>query len=109
MKLIRAAAYLFGLTAFAAAFFVYAEYVYMLGFPDGYITDLGRAERQLAYVFIGISLIAGTYFVYLGWAATKNKIGVKLPVVIVLYMIFVFCLFVIDNHFHSYLDNGAGG
>lgn len=109
MKLNRITAFLFGLAAFAASLLAYLEYVYMLGFPDGYITELGYAERTLAYIFIAISLTAGACFVYLGWAAAKNKIGGKLSVVGVLYLLCVACLFAVDSYFRSHLDNGAGG
>lgn len=52
-------AYLAGCLALASALFIYAEYVHMLGFPDGFISELGYAQRKLAYVFIGISVITG--------------------------------------------------
>ena len=109
MKLNRTVAYLLGFTTFASTLLAYLDYIYMLGFPDGYITELGHAERKLAYVFIGISFVAGASFIYLGWRAAKHNVGRKLSAVAVLYSICVCCLFVIDNYFLSHLDNGVGG
>lgn len=111
MKLNRIVAFSLGLSVLASTLLVYAEYVYMLGFPDGSITELGYAERKLAFIFIGISFVAAACFINLGAAAAaaEKKIGKKLSALVVLYLISVFCLFVIDNYFRSHLDNGAGG
>lgn len=105
----RISAFLLGLIIFAETFFVYTEYIAMAGFPDGHLTELGRGERNLAYVFTAVSLIVGTYFIRLGWTAAKNKIGKRLWIVFALYSIFVICLLAVDRHFSSYLDNGLGG
>lgn len=97
MRLDRIIAYLLGLAALGAALLVYGEYIYLLGFPDGFITDLERAERNLAYIFIGVGLLASAGCVYLGWAAGRKKIYAKLALVVALYLIICICLAVIDG------------
>lgn len=72
----RIIAYSLGFIVLAFTPLVYLEYVYMLGFPDGFITDLEHAARNLAYVFIGISFVIGVGFIYLG--ATGKGLGKKL-------------------------------
>jgi len=109
MKLNRIIAFLFAITTFAAAYLVYTEYVYLLGFPDGSITELEHAERGLAYAFIGISFLAGTYFVCLGWTAGRRKIEVKLGIAVTLYSLCVFGSWFIDSYFRANLMDGSGG
>jgi ABC-type Na+ efflux pump permease subunit len=100
MKLNRIIAYLMGCLAFASSFIVYTKYIYLLGFPDGFITELGYAERKLAYIFIGISLILGVYFIYLGAIAGRKKIAKQLTTTIILHMIFIISSFIIDRCYH---------
>src|SRR5262245_47393116 len=83
----RLVAYLMGGVAFVASFLIYMEYIYLLGFPDGFITELGYAERRLAYFFIGISLLFGLRFIYLGQIAPRRETGKKLAATLSLYLI----------------------
>ena len=109
MKFGRIIAFLLVLATGVAAAFVYLEYVYMPGFPDGFITELERVERMLAYVFIGINCAAGTAFAYLGRTMERPRRGLKLCVVAALYSMAAFCLLMIAAYFASFMDNGAGG
>jgi hypothetical protein len=97
MKLNRIVAYLMGCLAFVSSFFVYIKYIHLLGFPDGFITELGYAERKLAYIFIGISVILGVYFIYLGAIARQKKINKKLATAIILHLISVISLIININ------------
>ena len=109
MKPIRLIACLMGLAALASSYLVYLSYVYMLGFPDGSITELGRAERRLAYVFIGGSVALAACFIHLGAAAGRKAAGKKLSAACVLYLMFGVVMFLIDNYYRSHLDDGVGG
>ncbi|MBC8159972.1 MAG: hypothetical protein H7Z42_02030 [Roseiflexaceae bacterium] len=105
----RVFAYLLGCVAFVASFLVYVEYIHMLGFPDGFISELGRAERQLAFLFIGTSLMLGSYVVYLGSMASRKGIGKRVSVVGLLYVLFIMTLSLADYYFRVYLTGSGGG
>jgi sorbitol-specific phosphotransferase system component IIC len=93
----------------AAALLVYEEYVHWLGFPDGRITELGYAERRLAYEFIGVSVVVGLYSVYLGAAGGRKGIGRRLGGVTVLYVVVGIVMLLLDQYYRAHLDNGVGG
>jgi hypothetical protein len=109
MKLNRILAYLIGCIILASSFIIYMDYIYMLGFPDGFITELARAERRLAYIFIGISVISASCFIYLGSAASRKRTGKKLSVVILLYLISVISISLVDYYYRLHLMDGSGG
>jgi asparagine N-glycosylation enzyme membrane subunit Stt3 len=109
MKLNRIVAYLIGCIALASTYFVYMDYIYMLGFPDGSITELGYAQRRLARIFIGISIVLGACFIYLGVIAGRKKIGKKLSVAIILYAISIIIVYLVDSYYRSHLMDGTGG
>ena len=109
MTLSRIIAYLLGGVAFVASFLIYIEYIHQLGFPDGFITELGYAERRLAYLFIGISVLFGSCFIYLGQIAPRTEIDKKLAATLILYLISILSLALIDYYYHLYLMGSAGG
>jgi amino acid permease len=109
MKWNRLFAYLMGCIALASSFLVYMKYIYLLGFPDGFITELGYAERKLAYIFIGISFILSSWFIYLGAIALRKKIGKKLLAAIILYLISIVSLYTIDYYYRLHLMDSSGG
>lgn len=109
MKLSRFFTYSFGIAAFSAIICVYSEYIYLLGFPDGFITELEYAERELAFIFIALNIVFGAFFFYLGWKALKMKIGRKLFVATILYLLILICLYLIDNDYQLRLMNSSGG
>jgi hypothetical protein len=109
MKSNRIFAYLIGCAALASTVFVYMDYVRMLGFPDGFISELGRAERKLAYVFIGIGIVSGTYFIYLGWMAARKRIGKKLLAAVFVYLVSIIILSLIDYYYRLHLMGSTGG
>jgi len=104
MKLNRILAYVMGCLALALSFLVYLEYIYLLGFPDGFITELGYAERRLALIFIGISVISASCFFYLSARNAK-----RLYVAGFVYLLFIVSLSLIDYHYRSTLTDGGGG
>lgn len=85
----RIVAYLFGCIAFVLPILAYLEFIYLLGFPDGFITELEYVERRIACMFIGVSIILGASFFYLGAVAMRKEIGKPLIAAISLYLILI--------------------
>lgn len=102
-------AFVIGAVALASSFLVYLEYIYMLGFPDGFISELDRAERQLAYVYIVGNVILSSYFIYLGWVAPRKEISKKLFVAIFLYLIFLLSIYFVDYYCRLHFTGSTGG
>ena len=109
LKWDRILSFLMAFFAGALSVVVYASFLFRLGFPDGYVTALDRAERILAYVFIGGSFPVGLWFCFLGWIAPHQRIRKKLGVSACVYAAFTILLFVIDFYLGRHLDNGFGG
>src|SRR6266550_627783 len=89
MKLKTIFPFVLGGAALALSLFVYFEYIYMLGFPDGFITELGHAERKLAQIFIAASVIFASCFIYLGWMASRKEIRNRFTAGVLLYLVFM--------------------
>src|SRR5689334_10601487 len=85
-------AFLMVVITIIASWLAYFEYIWLLGFPDGYITELGYAERKLANIFIIVNLILGLFFLYLGISSSKKYKRVMLLVSIILYIIITICI-----------------
>jgi hypothetical protein len=109
VKATRAVAYLLAGGALVLSLLAYMSYVYMLGFPDGFISELGRAQRRLAYIFTGISLALGGCFIYLGAVAPQKKIARSLAVVTALYSLVIIVVLLIDTYYRSSLTGSGGG
>ena len=109
MKLKRIAAYLLGCIALVSSFLVYMEYIHLLGFPDGLITELGYAERRIARIFVAVSVILSLYFTYLGRVAYRKEISKQLFAAIILYLIFIISIFLVDYYYRLYLIDSGGG
>src|SRR5262245_3079787 len=105
----RIIAYLMGGIAFVASFFIYMEYIHWLGFPDGFISEVGYAERRLAYLFIGISLLFGLRFIYLGKIVPQTGVGKKLSATLMLYLISILSIALIDYYYRVHLMGSTGG
>jgi hypothetical protein len=87
----------------------YANYIYILGFPDGFITDLGYAQRRLAYIFIVVSVALALSFIYMGTVALRKSVNRTLAVGVGLYSLFIAVLLLIDSYDRSSLTDGGGG
>lgn len=105
----RIIAYLMGGLAFVASCLIYLEYIHLLGFPDGFITELGYAQRRLAYLFVGFSLLFGAYFIYLSQIAPRTGIGKKLAITLISYLIAALSITLIDYSYRLHLMDGTGG
>src|SRR5262245_7752000 len=108
MKPSRMVAYLMGCFAFIASFFVYTEYIHLLGFPAGFITEVEYAERRLAYCFVGVSVLFGLCFMYLCKLALQTRIGRRLSVTIIVYLIAILIVSLIDYSYHIDLMDSTG-
>lgn len=105
----RIVAYLSGGMAVVLPVLAYLEFVYLLGFPDGFITDLEYVEQRLAWVFIGVSVVSGIYFFSLGAVATRKEIGKPLFTMIIFYLIFIFSISLIHYYYRlNIIDRTVG-
>ncbi len=109
MRLNRFLAYFIACIALLSSLFIYIAFIHGLGFPDGFITELGHAERKLACIFIGLNIFSASYFFFLGMVAHKKAIGNKLLVAMALYAIFIIAIFLVDNYYRSHLIGSGGG
>jgi hypothetical protein len=103
----RAAALLISCALFLLAFVIYANHVYLLGFPDGFISEQQRAQRQLAYVFIAVSVAVGAYLFYCG--ALVPRSGGGWPKIVAGYLAFVLGVWLVDYFYCAKLMGSGGG
>jgi hypothetical protein len=108
MKSNRVTAYVLAGVAFVLSLLAYMNYVYMLGFPDGFITELGYAQRRLAYTFIVSSVVTGSCFIFLGTMAPQKKISIPLSVATALYSVVIVTVLLVDVYYRSSLVAGGG-
>ena len=94
--------------AFLLTFGVYMKYIYQLGFPDGFISDMAYAQKNLAYIFMAISVVAGLFFIYLA-AITPKRMIKTLGMTSVLYFLLVLVVLLLNSYFRSTLTGGTGG
>ena len=104
-------AYPLSLAFLCLALTVYAEleYVYMLGFPDGFVTEVGAAEEKLAHLFEGMSLAMGMWFIYLGIAAFSEPVAKHVMYSFIFYALVIGAVLAIDTYFQANLMGGGGG
>jgi hypothetical protein len=91
------------------AFVLYAEFLFFLGFPDGFMSELDYAEAPLVATFNWISLLAGVWFVFLGVMARRRNVNKPFVVSCILYSILILACFMLDQYFRSYMADSAGG
>ncbi len=108
MNLARIAAYLTAALALSLAFLAYVNYIDVLGFPDGFISELGYAQRRLVYIFIGLSVFLSIVFIYLGTVAFQKQSPRKIVFAVILYLIIVVGIVFVDYYYRLTLT-GSGG
>jgi hypothetical protein len=101
----RIIALLFACVSLGLGLFSYFEFIYQLGFPNGFISELARAQRRLAYIFIAISVIFSAWFVFLGIVAGRKQ---ALSVAVILYLVTLASIVLVDFYYRSNLM-GSGG
>lgn len=105
----RALCVLLGLAALFGAMWVWQEYIYMFGFPDGYKSELGTAENAMATWFLWFSgAIAAALFV-LFCRSFFASVGRLLLIVCGLYIVVAAGCVALDLHDRTYMDDGIGG
>jgi hypothetical protein len=108
VKVARVVAYLLAGVALILSFLAYMNYIYMLGFPDGFITELGYAQRRLAYIFIAMNILFSAYFVYVGRVTLQQEVTRPLSVGVALYSLVIVAVLSVDVYYRSTLM-GSGG
>jgi heme A synthase len=73
----RVLAFLAGLVAFALSVYAYLERR-LMGFPDGFLTELDRAERCLFDIFIPVQVYLPALGSFSGMVGTKKTRGKKI-------------------------------
>lgn len=109
MKTTSIIALVLGVVSFLLGFFVYMEYVYFAGFPDGHITELASAQKKLFTIFTEIDAAFGLWFFCLFAIGMRKKINKKLYITSILYILFIAAVFIINYHLSLHLDDGVGG
>lgn len=102
----RVLAFAFAVLAWTSAGLLYLTFVHDAGFPDGFLTELARAQRLLFGSLAAASTVLGLAFVALG---LRNG-----PVRLVLALVALHVLagagsVAIDAYLRSHLADGAGG
>lgn len=105
----RVSAYVIGFVALVLSFLVYTKHIYILGFPDGFISELQYAQRRLAYIFIGISVVFSLYFLYLGSIGSRARIGKRFFTAVSLYLGFIVVISLVDHYYRLNLPGSRGG
>jgi len=82
-----------------------------LGFPDGSITTLERAEEKFLPVFMWTSLYFGLLFFFLPWLLQKKYSRKVLYIAICIYVLFLIIIGAIEFYYVYILklENGTGG
>lgn len=104
----RIIALLMACLAFILAFGVYMKYIYQLGFPDGFISDMAYAQKNLAYIFMAISVVVGLFFIYIAGINPKRMIK-TLGMTSVLYFLLILVALLLNSYYRSTLTGGTGG
>jgi predicted anti-sigma-YlaC factor YlaD len=92
----------------AVAWLAWMSFVYMLGFPDGFITEQDAARRQLTQGFVAASLVAGVGLARQAFRPGR-AMGLWLTVILGLYAAMGIGLFVANQWVELHLMGGAGG
>lgn len=102
-------AYISGVFALIISGYCYLCYLYMLGFPDGHLTELERAEKSLFTSFIIFNIILSGGFFYLGRPRSPINSSKKVYFILLLYIMVTITVFSIDYYFRQHLEHGGGG
>ena len=101
--------FVFALLCFALPVYVELTYVYMLGFPDGFVTELDRAREEMAAWFDRISLASGVWSIYLGIEALHEQVRKRFLSTAAFYLAVIAAALAIDEYFKAHLVGGGGG
>src|SRR5215831_2585044 len=99
MIIIRILAFIFCLLTIIVSIHCDLKYLYLLGFPDGHITELGMAERNLAYTVIGIDSILAIIYFYIGITKSSKYRLILFLAVTIVYVLIISYLFNLDLYY----------
>lgn len=99
----------FAALTFGVPVTIYLLSLRLMGFPDGYVTELERARRLYFYVYSGLSFVMGGWFVYRGWKAARQASSKATTLSILIYGALTAAVFLLDLYARHRLDGGAGG
>jgi hypothetical protein len=94
---------------FAAAIRIDWVFVTWAGFPDGFMSELDLAERQLGVYLVRFSLAIA--IVFLGLGAWSFRADVKKPLIYasLLVLLVAAASVALDLYFRSYMMDSTGG
>ena len=101
-------AFVLGVSAIVVSLIVWLE-ASLMGFPDGYLTELQMARRPLYLALSLASVGLSPYFFYLAWIARNRKTGKKLLITLFIYLSLIGTVACIDYGLAVHLDDGIGG
>ena len=104
-----AVAWLLGMFGLLFPFLVYAFFIRLLGFPDGHLTELERAERVLFWIFAGCSWILGFVLVYFSRGTPNEATDRHCKRMMLLYACLFLISLAVDVGFRYTLNHGGGG
>ncbi len=101
---------------FAMAFICSVSVIYLnicflmlAGFPDGFLSELDRAEVQLVQIFNRISEVMGPWCIFAGIVAGRVRIRKPFFVSCALYCAAIAAALLIDLYFRNTLMDSTGG
>lgn len=96
------------LAAFAVAFVVYLD-TQQLGFPDGHLTDLERAQIPFRYGFMTANIGVGCVAFYTCWLRKKTVKPKAVLMALVGYGMLCAIVLAVNYGLSLRFDDGAGG
>ncbi len=109
MKSLNFQAHFFAALSLAVPVFLYITHIHYLGFPDGHMTDLERAEKPLFIVFVCLSIACAINFFFIGLSARMQDKKRQLLIAIIIYGVAVIVIIIARCILGSCLENGVGG
>lgn len=109
MKIRYVGAYFFAFIPCLLSIYIYLEFIYLAGFPDGSLTDLDRGEQILFKLFIIANVIWSLYLFFLIRSISRKKSDRTFYVSALVYIAFTVCIFFIDHYLSLHLMDGRGG
>lgn len=91
------------------ALLAYFEYVYLLGFPDGFVSAQQQAQRRLAYILIAVSIGVAAYLFQRSMTALRGDDRKRWAYVVVGYLMFVAGALWVDRYDLPHLSGSVGG
>ena len=103
----RALAILFGCLALALSAYAFQLRAF-IGFPDGFVTPIDRAERHLFTAFILLGLAAACGFFFLAFFQSRAEREKSVGLAAIVYLILMALFTAVDWYLRNNLDSGIG-